>query len=87
MGACLAPIYRRERAFFDIYIPNKRLINNSSNVGPTSLLQILVIQREEEGKKDDRKDRKQKQGISIGSKRENHHHGSNVVHSSFIGLQ
>ena len=41
-----------------ICIPDVRLRNNSSNVGPTSLLQILVIQREEEGKKDDRKDRK-----------------------------
>ena len=39
---CLAPIYRRERRFFDICIPGVRLRNNGSNVGPTSLLQILT---------------------------------------------
>ena len=54
----LSPICRRERRFFDICIPNVRLRNNGSNVGPTSLLQILAIQGEGEGKKSDRKDRK-----------------------------
>jgi len=54
---CLAPIYQRERRFFDICIPNVRLRNNGSNVCPTSLLQILAIQGEGEGKKGDRKDR------------------------------
>ena len=39
---CLAPIYRRERRFFDICIPGMRLRNNDSNVGLTSLLQILI---------------------------------------------
>ena len=39
---CLASIYRRERSFFDICIPGVRLRNNSSNVGPTSLIQILI---------------------------------------------
>ena len=39
---CLAPIYRRERRFFDICIPDVRLRNNGSNVGPTSLLQMLI---------------------------------------------
>ena len=34
------------------------LRNNGSNVGSTSLLQILVIQGEGEGEKGDRKDRK-----------------------------
>jgi len=48
---CFSPIYRRERRFFDICIPNKRLRNNGSNVGLTSLLEILAIQGEEEGKK------------------------------------
>ena len=28
--------------FFDICIPGKRLRNNGSNVGPPSLLQILI---------------------------------------------
>ena len=46
---CLAPIYRRERRFFDICIPGVRLRNNGSNVGPTSLLQILVVQGDGEG--------------------------------------
>ena len=41
--SCLAPIYRRERTFFDICIADVRLRNNGSNVGPTSLLQIPVI--------------------------------------------
>jgi len=58
MTSCLAPIYRRERRFFDICIPDVRLRNNSSNVGLTSLLQIVVFQGDEEGKKGDRKDRK-----------------------------
>lgn len=39
---CLAPIDRTERRFFDISIPAVRLRNNSSNVGPTSLLPILI---------------------------------------------
>ena len=55
---CLTPIYRRERRFFDIRIPGMRLRNNSSNVGPASLLQILVVQGDGEGEKGDRKDRK-----------------------------
>ena len=55
---CLAPIYRRERRFFEIRMPGVRLRNNGSNVGPTSLLQILAIQGDGEGEKDDRKDRK-----------------------------
>ena len=42
IGKCLAPIYRRERKFFDICIPSVRLRNNGSNVGLTSLLQILI---------------------------------------------
>jgi len=41
-----------------ICIPDVRLRNNSSNVGPTSLLQILVVQGDGEGEKGDRKDRK-----------------------------
>ena len=55
---CLTPIYRRERRLFDICIPSMRLRNNSSNVGLTSLLQILVVQGDGEGEKGDRKDRK-----------------------------
>ena len=43
--------------FFDICIPDVRLRNNGSNVGLTSLLQILVVEGEGEGKKGDRKDR------------------------------
>ena len=39
-------------------IPGLRLRNNSSNVGLTSLLQILVVQGDGEGEKGDRKDRK-----------------------------
>ena len=39
---CLNPIYRRERRFFDVCIPGVRLSNNSSNVGLTSLLQMLI---------------------------------------------
>ena len=42
---CLTPIYRRERRFFDICISGVRLRNNSSNVGPTSLLQIFIRAR------------------------------------------
>ena len=38
----LAPIYRRERRFFEICMPGVRLRNNGSNVGPTSLLQMLI---------------------------------------------
>ena len=38
---CLAPIYRRERRFFEICMPDVRL-RNGSNVGPTSLLQMLI---------------------------------------------
>jgi len=57
-GPCLTTIYRRERKFFDKCIPGVRLRNNNSDVGPTSLLQILVVQGEEEGEKDDTKDRK-----------------------------
>ena len=40
----LAPIYRRERRFFDICIPGVRLRNNDSNVGPTSLLHMLIME-------------------------------------------
>ena len=38
----LTPIYRREKRFFDICIPGVRLRNNGPDVGPTSLLQILI---------------------------------------------
>ena len=38
---CLAPIYRRERRFFEICIPSMRLRNNGPDVGPNSLLKIL----------------------------------------------
>ena len=55
---CLAPVYQRERRFFDVCIPGMRLRNNGLNVGPTSLLQILVVQGDGEGEKGDRKDRK-----------------------------
>jgi len=41
LSHCLAPIYRRERRFFEICMPGVRLRNNGSNVDPTSLLQIL----------------------------------------------
>ena len=40
--SCLAPIYRREKRFFDVCIPGLRLRNNGSNVGLTSLLQMLI---------------------------------------------
>ena len=33
---------RRERRFFEICMPGVRLRNNGSNVGPTSLLQMLI---------------------------------------------
>ena len=42
MAYCLTPIYRGKRRLFDICIPDLRLRNNGSNVGPTSLLQILI---------------------------------------------
>ena len=42
LSVCLAPIYRRERRFFEICLPGVRLRNNGSNVGPTSLLQMLI---------------------------------------------
>ena len=58
LGQCFAPIYRRERRFFDICIPDMRLRNNGSNVGPTILLQNLFVQGDGEGKKGNRKDRK-----------------------------
>ena len=70
MHPCLAPVYRRQRRFFDICIPSVRLRNSGSNVGPTSLLQILIREMgkgrtniitewgDGEGKKGDRKDRK-----------------------------
>ena len=44
--------------FFDVCIYSMRLRNMGSNVGLTSLLQILVVQGDGEGKKGDRKDRK-----------------------------
>ena len=47
---CLAPICRRERRFFEICMPGMRLRNNGSNVGPTSLLQMLI---KETGKGED----------------------------------
>ena len=55
LTVCLTPIYWRERRFFDMCIPNLRLRNNGSNVGPTSLLHILVIQGDGEGKKGNRR--------------------------------
>jgi len=58
VACCLAPIYRREKRFFEICMPGVRLRNSGSNVGPTSLLQILVIHGDGEGEKGDRKDRK-----------------------------
>ena len=42
LSSCLGPIYRRERRFFEICMPGVRLRNNGSNVGPTSLLQMLI---------------------------------------------
>jgi len=62
---CLTPIYRRERRFFDICIPGVKLRNSSSNIGQTSLLQILVIQGDGEGEKGDRKDRKYRSKESL----------------------
>jgi len=53
MSICLAPIYQRKRRFFDVCIPGMRLRNDGSNVGPTSLLQILVVQGDGEGEKGD----------------------------------
>jgi len=67
---CLAPIYRRERRFFEICMPGVRLRNSGSNVSLTSLLQILIREMgkgrtdtitdwsDGEGKKGSRKDRK-----------------------------
>ena len=48
---CLTAIYRRERRFFEICILGVRLRNNGPDVGPTSLLQILIreIGKEEDG--------------------------------------
>ena len=46
---CLAPIYRRERRFFEICMPSVRLRNNGSNVGLTSLLQILIKEMKKGG--------------------------------------
>jgi len=45
----LAPIYRRERRFFDICVPSIRLRSNSPDVGPTSLLQILIREMGKDG--------------------------------------
>ena len=45
----LTPIYRRERRFFDICIPDMRLRNKGSSVGPVRLLQILINQGDGEG--------------------------------------
>ena len=42
LQSCLAPIYKRETRFFEICKPGVRLRNNGSNVGPTSLLQMLI---------------------------------------------
>jgi len=39
---CLAPIYRREKRSFDVCIPGMRLRNNGADIGPTSLLQMLI---------------------------------------------
>ena len=67
---CPTPIYRRERRYFELCMPGVRLRNNGSNVGPTSLLQILIREMwkgrtdtitdwgDGEGKASDRKDRK-----------------------------
>ena len=63
----------RERRFSDICIPGMRLRNNGSNVGLTSLLQILIREMgkgrtdtimdwgDGEGKASDRKDRKKQE--------------------------
>ena len=73
ISSCLTPIYRRERRFFEICIPSMRLRNNGSNVGLTSLLQILIREMgkgridtitdwgDGEGKASDRKDRKKQE--------------------------
>ena len=70
---CLAPIYRRERRFFEICMPGVRLRNNGSNVRPASLLQMLIGRwgkgrtdtikdwGDGEGKESDRKDRKRQE--------------------------
>ena len=66
---CLAPVYRRERRFFEICIPGVRLSNNSPGVGPTSLLPILIREMgkgimdwgDGEGKASNRKDRKKQE--------------------------
>ena len=42
IGKCLSPIYRRERRFVEICISSVRLRNNGPDVGPISLLQILI---------------------------------------------
>ena len=75
---CLAPIYRRERRFFEICIPSMRLRNNGPDVGPTSLLQILIREMRKgrtdtimdwddgEGKVSDRKDRKKQELRKVG---------------------
>ena len=73
MVYCHTPIYRRERRFLEICMPGVRLRNNGSNVGPTSLLQILIREMgkgrtdtitdwgDGEGKASDRKDRKRQE--------------------------
>jgi len=60
IGTCLAPIYRRERRFFEICMPGVRLRNSGSNVGLTSLLQMLIREMKK-GKASDRKDRKKQE--------------------------
>jgi len=59
-------------------MPGVRLRNNSSNVGPTSLLQMLIMEMkkgedghyyglgDEEGKVSDRKDRKKQELRKVG---------------------
>ena len=73
LSHCLAPIYRRERRFFEICIPGVRLRNNGPDVAPTNLLQILIREMgkgrmdtimdwgDAEGKASDRKDRKKQE--------------------------
>ena len=75
---CLTPIYRREGRFFEICISGVRLRNNSPNVGPASLLQILIREMgkgrtdtvtdwgDGEGKVSDRKDRKKQEWRKAG---------------------
>ena len=53
VGPCLAPVYQRERRFFDICIPDVLLRNNGSNVCLTSLLQTLINQGDGEGEASD----------------------------------